>query len=81
MHKFLVGQINTISMRNKFDHLMATVAGNIDILLITETKIDPTFPINQFYLSGCHVPYRNDHNNNDGGILVYVRNDTRSRII
>ena len=81
MHKFLVGQINTISMRNKFDHLMVTVAGNIDILLITETKIDPTFPINQFYLNCCHVPYRNDHNINDGGILVYVRNDTRSRII
>ena len=56
MHKFLVGQINTISMRNKFDHLMVTVAGNIDILLITETKIDPTFPINQFYLMAVTYP-------------------------
>ena len=35
-------------MRNKFDFLMTAVAENIDILLITETKIDSTFPLNQF---------------------------------
>ena len=34
MHKVVVGQININSIRNKFDHLMAAVAGNIGILLI-----------------------------------------------
>ena len=52
MHKIVVGQININSIRNKFDHLMAAVSGNIDILLNTETKIDSTFPVNQFYLNG-----------------------------
>ena len=60
---------------------MAAVSGNIDILLITETKIDSTFPVNQFYLNGYNVPYRNDRNTNGGGILVYIRDDIRSRII
>ena len=46
MHKIVEGQININSIRNKFDHLMAAVSGNIDILLITETKIDSTFPVN-----------------------------------
>ena len=67
--------------RNKFDPLMAAVAGDTDILLTTETKIDSTFPINQFYLNGCNVPYSNDCNTNGGGILVYVCDDIRSRII
>ena len=80
MHKVAVGQININSIRNKFDHLMAAVLGNFDILLITETKIDSTFPANQFYLNGYDVHYRNDGNTNGGGILVYIRNDIRSRI-
>ena len=44
MHKIAVGQININSIRNKFDHLTAAVWGNIDILLITDTKTDSTFP-------------------------------------
>ena len=60
---------------------MAAVAGNIDILLITETEIDSTFPANQFYLNGHNVPCRNDRNTNGGGILAYVCDDIRSRII
>ena len=57
MHKIVVGQININSIRNKFDHLIAAVSGNISILLITETKIDSTFPVNQFYLNSYNVPY------------------------
>ena len=68
-------------MRNFFDHLMAVVSGNIEILLITETKIDSTFSVNQFSLNGYNVPDRNDSNTNGGGILVYIRDDIRSRII
>ena len=34
-----MGQININSVRNKFDPLMAAVAGNIYILLIIKTKI------------------------------------------
>ena len=60
LHKIVVWQTNINPIRNKLDHLMEAVAGNIDILLITQTKIDSTFPAKQFYLNGCNVPYRND---------------------
>ena len=33
---------------------------NIVMLLITESKKDSTFPINQFYLDGYNAPYRHD---------------------
>ena len=81
MHKIVVGQINIKYIRNKFGTLMAAVAGNIDILLITETKIGSKFPVNQFYLNGYNIPYRYDRNTNSASILVYVRDDIRSHII
>ena len=80
MHKILVGQININSIRNKFDPLTAAVTETIDVLLITEINFS-TFPENQFYLNAYNVPYRHDRNTNAGGILVYVRDDIRSRII
>ena len=66
MHKITVGQMNINSIRNKFDDLMAAVSKNNDIFLITETKINSTCPVNQFYRNGCNVPYRNDRNTNSG---------------
>ena len=80
MHKILAGQININSIRNKSDPLMAAVTENIDVLLITEINLS-TFPETQFYLNGYNVPYRHDRNTNAGDILVYVRDDIRSRII
>ena len=81
MHKIVVGQININSVGNKLDLFMAAVAENIEILLITETKIDSTFSTNQFYINGYNIPYRHDRNTNSSGILAYACNDIRSRII
>ena len=52
--------LNIISIRNKFGDLDKIVDGNIDILCIAETKLDESFPNNQFILVGCHLPYRLD---------------------
>ena len=69
MHKILVAQVNINTIRNKFDPLMTAVAWNIDdILLITETKTDSTFPVNQFNLNDYNIPYRYDRYTNGAGI-------------
>ena len=49
--------------------------GNIDILIITETKLDMSFPINQFNMEGYFPPFRADCSANGGGVAIYVRND------
>ena len=46
------------------------VRDNVDILLITETKIDSSFPIAQFQIDGYTTPYRLDRDENGGGILL-----------
>ena len=35
---------------------------NVDIFMISETKIDYSFPINQFIIDGYSTPYRLDRN-------------------
>ena len=49
---------------------MQQVKGNIDILIISETELDESFPVGQFLIEGYDVPFRFDRNGNGGGILL-----------
>ena len=46
--------------------------------MISETKLDETFPEGQFLMDGFTPPYRMDRNTNGGGIALYVREDIPS---
>ena len=39
-----LGHLNVNSVRNKFSSIVELVKDNIDVLLISETKIDSSFP-------------------------------------
>ena len=41
--------------------------------MISETKLDSSFPNGQFQIHGYSEPYRFDRNGNGGGILVFIR--------
>ena len=79
--KIIIGHLNINSIRNKIDLLADLIKGNIDIMVISETKIDETFPSSQFSISGFSSPYRLDRNKQGGGLLFYVRNDIPSKQI
>ena len=49
--------------------------------MISETKIDGTFPDSQFLIKGFSVPYRFDRTAKGGGISLYIREDTPSKRI
>ena len=49
------------------------VSRNVDIFMVSETKLDETFPTPQFSLQGCCKPYWFDSNRNGDGIILYVR--------
>ena len=48
--------------------------------MILETKTDNSFPTMQFLIEGYRI-YRLDRNKYGGGILVYVRENIRSKLI
>ena len=53
----------------------------LDVLTITEAKLDNTFPVSQFHTDGCSSPKRSDRNRNGGGIIIYVREDIPNRML
>ena len=68
-------------LRNKSDSLIGQITGNIDILMVSETKLDESFPIGQFIIEGFGVPYRVDQNTNGRGIMVFVREGNPSKLL
>ena len=79
-NRLIIAQLNINSLRYKFDSLVEILRSNVDILLISETKIDSSFPTAQFKIEG-YTTYRLDRNSNGGGILLFVREDIPSTLL
>ena len=73
--------MNISSIRNKFETLVSQVTPDIDILMISETKIDESFPISQFMIHVFSMPYRCDRKAHGGGILVYFTNNITAKLL
>ena len=45
---------------------------DIDIFMVTETKLDDSFPISIFSIEGFSMPFRLNRNWNSRGIILYI---------
>ena len=61
--------------------LSSMVKDNIDILMVSETKLDSSFPQAQFRIEGYAPPFRYDRNSHGGGILLFIREDIPTKVI
>ena len=57
------------------------VSNNIDVLLISGTKIDNTFPVSQFCVPGYSVPFRLQRIGNGGGIMLHAKEHMCCRML
>ena len=57
------------------------IRDNIDIYLVSKTKLDNTFPVSQFYTDSYSTPYHLDRTSHGGGILLYIREDIPTKMI
>ena len=85
VNRLLIGNLNINSIINKFDQLKDTVLKYIDILLLTETKLDEAFLISQFLTDGFSTiqiskPYKFDRKKHGRGVIAYVRDTIPSKI-
>ena len=60
---------------------MNIIKNEIGIFMISETKIDNSFSISQFTMTGYSIPFRLDRTSHGGGILLFVREDIPCKII
>jgi len=66
--KIIMGHLNINSVPNKFDGIMDVIKEKLDIFLISETKIDDSFPEAQFFYNGYSLPHRRDRAIGAGGV-------------
>ena len=67
INRLIFGHLNINSLRTKFDFICEQIEGSIDVFMISESKVDDSFPHGQFLIDGFHRPFRFDRNKNGGG--------------
>ena len=50
------------------------------MLILAETKLDSSFPHAQFSTEGYSKPYRLDRDQNDGGLILFIREGLPSKL-
>ena len=73
--RIIIGHLNINSIPNKIGLLEDLVHNRVDILLVSETKINGGFPTDQFRIMGFETPFRLDRTVHGGGLLLYIRKD------
>ena len=61
-NRLVIGSIHINRIHKKFDSLVSMIKGVINILIITETKIDNSFPTQQYLIDDYASPFRLDRN-------------------
>ena len=79
MNRIILGHLNVNFLRNKFESLQEQINGNVDILLISETKLDNSFPNGYFLIKGYSTSYRLDRDAQGVGIMLFTREDISSK--
>ena len=57
------------------------IKDKIDISLVSETKLDSSFPSGKFVIKCYSTPFRLYRNQNGGGLLLYVREGIPCKIL
>ena len=75
LNNVVIGLLNVNSFSSKFDDFKTIISGNVDVMIIVETKLDDSYPSSQFLINGYARPIRQDRDKHGGGILLYLRQD------
>ena len=73
-----MGHLNVNSLRNKFESTKPIISPNFDISLVSGTKLDESFPNNQFSISDYRM-LRQDRNCSGGGLCIDAKENIASK--
>ena len=70
--EILITHLNVNSLQNKVEEIGSLIKeSKAQVVFLTETKIDRTYPDSQFAQSGYHI-FRNDRKKGGGGVMAYI---------
>ena len=81
VNRVVIGNLNINSLPNKFNQLKKVFLKYVDILFLTETKVDDSFLNSQFLVDGFSEPCRIDRNRSGVGVMIYVWDDSSSKLL
>ena len=61
--------------------LSELIKGFVDVFMISETKLDESFPEGKFFIDGYHTPFTCNRNGNGVCIFLYVCKDILDKVI
>ena len=67
----IIDHLNINLIRNKFDTL-DNIVKTFDIFVISESKLDNTFPVSQFAIGGSK-DFGRDRNRFEGDLILYIK--------
>ena len=73
----IVGHLNINSIKNKFI-LAESIVKAFDFFLISESKLDSTFPMDQFHIF-CFNVFRRDRNRFGAALILYINENIPCR--
>ena len=74
------GHLNIKSLRNKREYLEPLIRNHFDIFLVSETKLDSSFPWSEYPISGYRL-FRKDRDQHGGALIFYVNQDIPRKTI
>ena len=77
----IIAHLNINFLDPKFEPLKGIIKDNVDILLVSETKLDESYPEGTFFIEGYKEPIRLDRNKNGGGLLFFIHDDLECKEI
>ena len=60
---------------------METIKTKIDVILVSETKLDSSFTLYQFLIDSFASPQSFHRNQNDRVIMLYIREDIHDKYL
>ena len=78
--KNITSHLNVNSLTNNIEAVTEVISKNIDTYLLSETKIDETFPNEQFNITN-YKALRQDRNKNGGGLSFYINENIPCKVI
>ena len=79
--KFIVALLNINSLKTKFDEIHVHELLNekiVDLLFISETKLDSSYRVSLFEISGYKLE-RRDRDAHGGGLAAFIKSDIPAR--
>ena len=79
--RLVFGNLNINATNNKFEQPKYIIKNDLGVLIVTETKLDSSFPSGQFSIDGFAKPFHRNRKKNGGGVMIFVRDDIPSKEI